>query len=142
MQIGKSGTTGPVPAVAFNSPFRIETSFIVAISVRKHPFYTRNEDDIEIELPVTLREAVLGANLEVPTPAGHVVMTIPENTNTGTRLRVKGKGVARPDGSRGDLHVVIKVMLPERADPDLKSFMRRWSGAEKQNPRQHLDKAA
>jgi DnaJ-class molecular chaperone len=115
---------------------------IVTIAVRPHPFYTRHGDDIEIALPVTLREAVLGSRLEAPTPAGRVLMTIPKNANTGTRLRLRGKGAARPDGSRGDCYVVLKVMLPEQPDPDLERFVRNWPAGEKQNPRQHLEKAA
>lgn len=115
---------------------------IFTITVRPHPLYTRHDDDVEIALPVTLREAVLGAPVEVPTPAGRVVMKIPKNANTGTRLRLRGKGAARPNGSRGDLYVVLKVMLPEQPDPDLERFVTNWPAGEKHNPRQHLEKAA
>jgi DnaJ-class molecular chaperone len=115
---------------------------IVSIVVRPHPFYTRKGDDIEIELPVTLREAVLGAKLEIPTPAGDVVMSVPQNANTGTRLRLKGRGVLRTDGSRGDAYVVLRVMLPERPDPELEAFVQRWQGGQKTNPRRNLEQAA
>jgi len=116
---------------------------IVTLEVRPHPSFTRKgADDIEIELPVTLREAVLGAKLEVPTPAGRVVMNIPKGANTGTRLRLKGKGAPRADRSRGDAFVVLRVMLPEQPDPELEAFVQRWPAGEKQNPQRHLEAAA
>jgi DnaJ-class molecular chaperone len=110
--------------------------------VRPHPFYTRRGDDIELELPISLREAVLGARLQVPTPAGRVFMTVPKGANTGTRLRLKGKGAARRDGSRGDTYVVLKVMLPEGGDADLEAFVRLWPAGETQNPRALLEETA
>ena len=66
---------------------------IVTVEVRPHPFFTSNGDDIDIHLPVSLREAVLGAKVEVPTPAGPVVMSVPKGANTGTRMRLKARGV-------------------------------------------------
>lgn len=115
---------------------------IVTICVRPHPFYTRNGDDIEIELPITLREAVLGAKLQVPTPAGRVMMNVPRGSNTGTCLRLKERGAPRSNGSRGDAYVILKVMLPERADPDLEAFVQRWPAGEAQNPRRKMEEAA
>jgi DnaJ-class molecular chaperone len=109
--------------------------------VRPHPFFTRKGDDIEFVLPVTLREAVLGAKLEVPTPTGRVRMSIPKAASSGTRLRLKGKGVPRRDGSHGDEYVVLSVVLPERPDPELEDFVQRWPAGEGQNPRRHLEGA-
>jgi DnaJ-class molecular chaperone len=114
---------------------------LVTISVRPHPFFTRKGDDIELVLPVTLREAVLGAQLEVPTPTGRVRMTIPKGASSGTRLRLRGKGVSRRDGSRGDEYVVLSVVLPDRPDPELEAFVERWSAGQSQNPRSHLEGA-
>jgi DnaJ-class molecular chaperone len=115
---------------------------IITVEVRPHPFFSRKGDDIEIELPVTLREAVLGAKLEVATPAGRVMMRVPKGASTGTRLRLRRKGVAQPDGSRGDAYVVLKVVLPERPDPELEAFVQRWSTGAKQNPRRRRGQAA
>lgn len=112
---------------------------LITLGILPHPFFTRNGYDVEIELHVSLREAVLGAKLEVPTPAGRVIMNIPKGANTGTRLRLKGKGVARADQSRGDAIVVLKVMLPRQPDPELEAFVQRWPAGEKQNPRHHLE---
>jgi DnaJ-class molecular chaperone len=115
---------------------------LIEIEVRPHAFMQREGDDIVVELPITLREAVLGASIEVLTPTGRVRMTIPKGANTGTRLRLRGRGVPRADGSRGDEFVTLKVMLPEKPDSALETFIRDWHGADDQNPRRHLEDAA
>jgi DnaJ-class molecular chaperone len=99
---------------------------LVEIDVRPHPFFTRKGDDIHIELPISLKEAVLGGKIKVPTPSGPVTMSIPKWANTGTALRLKGKGVPRADGSRGDEYVRLKIMLPEKPDPELERFVAQW----------------
>jgi DnaJ-class molecular chaperone len=115
---------------------------LVAITVEPHPFFTREGDNIEIDLPITLREAVLGTTVSVPTPTGPVRMTVPKNSNTGTRLRLRGKGVARADGPHGDEYVTLKIVLPERPDPELEKFAAGWSADRDWNPRRHLEDAA
>jgi DnaJ-class molecular chaperone len=99
---------------------------LIEIAVRPHPFFTRKGDDIHVELPISLREAVLGGKMQVPTPSGSVAMTIPKWTNTGAVLRLKGKGAPRPDGRRGDEYVTLKVMLPKEPDPELERFVAQW----------------
>jgi DnaJ-class molecular chaperone len=64
--------------------------------------------------------------VKVPTPSGEVSMTVPRWANTGTVLRLKGQGVPRPGGSRGDEYVTVKVMLPEKPDPELEKFIAQW----------------
>jgi DnaJ-class molecular chaperone len=112
---------------------------LITVEVGPHPFFTRKGDDIELELPVTLAEAVLGARLDVPTPSGAVRMSVPKGSNTGTRLRLKGKGVTRA-GKSGDEYVTLKVMLPEGEDKELEEFVRRWSEGKTQNPRRHMER--
>jgi DnaJ-class molecular chaperone len=114
---------------------------LIEVEVRPHPFFTRKDDIIEIEVPITLREAILGAKLDVPTATGPVRMTIPKGANTGTRLRLRGKGIPRADGSHGDEYVTFKVVLPDQPDADLEEFVRRWSGSQGHNPRRHLEDA-
>jgi DnaJ-class molecular chaperone len=100
------------------------------IEVRPHPAFTRKEHDIWAELPVTLAEALLGGRIEVPTVDGTVSMTVPAGSNSGTRLRVRGKGAPLPDGhGRGDHYVTLKVMLPEPPDPELTKLVQEWSAA-------------
>lgn len=108
---------------------------LIQIEVRAHPFFTLKGDDIYAEVPISLREAVLGGKISVPTPTGPVTMTVPKWSNTGTVLRLKGKGAARPDKSRGDEYVTLKVMLPEKPDPELERFVAQWQSTRNDVPR-------
>ena len=99
---------------------------LVEIAVRPHRTFTRKDDDIHIELPISLREAVLGGKVDVPTPDGAVTMTVPRWSNTGSVLRLKGKGVPRRDGSRGDQYVTLEVMLPAKPDAELERLISQW----------------
>jgi DnaJ-class molecular chaperone len=112
---------------------------LVEVEVQPHKLFTRKDDDLHVELPISLTEAVLGGQLDVPTPTGAVRMTVPKGSNTGRVLRLKGKGVARKDGSRGDEFVTLKVMLPEGSDPELEEFARRWQAGKTHDPRRSLE---
>jgi len=83
--------------------------------------------DLHVDVPISLPEAVLGGKIEVETPDGPVTMTVPEGANTGTVLRLKGKGAARPDSTRGDQLVHLTVILPAKPDKELTAFVRRWA---------------
>jgi DnaJ-class molecular chaperone len=111
---------------------------LIEIEVRPHHIFTRKGDDIHVELPISLREAVLGGKVKVPTPSGAVTMNVPKWSNTGTVLRLKGQGVPRPGGGRGDEYVALKVMLPERPDPELEKFVSQWRPAEVHSPREAM----
>jgi DnaJ-class molecular chaperone len=102
---------------------------LIEIAVQPHPLFRRDGDDIRVEVPISLREAVLGGKIEVPTPSGSVTMTVPKWSNTGTVLRLKGKGVPRPRGGAGDEYVTLKIMLPEKPDPELEKFVAQWRPA-------------
>ncbi|WP_426437405.1 DnaJ C-terminal domain-containing protein [Bradyrhizobium genosp. P] len=110
---------------------------LIEISVLPHPYFTRKGDDIYLDLPISIREAVLGAKVAIPTPTGTVTATVPKWSNTGRVLRLKGRGVPHPDGSKGDEYVTLKIMLPNKPDPELERFVSRWKLAE-QNPRQSM----
>jgi DnaJ-class molecular chaperone len=112
---------------------------LVEIDVEPHGFFTRKGDDIHLELPISLPEAVLGAKLDVPTPSGPVRMTVPKGANTGTVLRLRGKGAQRSDKTHGDEYVTLKIVLPQQLDPEIEEFARRWQAGQSQNPRQHLE---
>jgi DnaJ-class molecular chaperone len=107
---------------------------LVELEIRPHPLFRRDGDDIRIDLPISLAEAVLGAKVEVPTPSGPVSMTVPKGVNTGKVMRLRGKGVPRQGGSRGDLYATLQVVLPEE-DPELEAFVRNWSAGRAHNPR-------
>jgi len=98
------------------------------VKIEPHPIFARDGADITMDLPVTLGEAALGAKVTVPTLDGRVALTVPPGSNTGTVLRLKGKGI--PKGrTRGDQLVTLRVTLPETIDSDLESFLRRWSNS-------------
>ncbi len=107
---------------------------LIEIEVRPHRIFTRKGDDIHIDLPISLREAVLGGEVVAPTPAGKVMMKVPKWTNTNAVLRLKGKGARRLDGTSGDEFVTLKIMLPEKPDPELEKFVAGWRG--EYSPRQ------
>ena len=108
---------------------------IVTIEIAPHRFYTREGTNILLELPVTLKEAVLGAKVKVPTPEGPVMLTIPKGTTSGKVLRLKERGFVGKDGKRGDQLVALEVDVPSE-DPELQRFAESWSGGG--NPRAGL----
>jgi DnaJ-class molecular chaperone len=108
---------------------------LVTISIQPHPFYRREGNDIRMDLPVTLKEAVLGAKVKVPTPEGPVMLTIPKGSSSGKVLRLKGRGFTDKSGKRGDQLVSLEIELPS-GDPELQAFAESWSGGG--NPRAGL----
>jgi DnaJ-class molecular chaperone len=110
---------------------------LIEISIRSHRFFVRHGDDIHIELPISLREAVLGARVKAPTPTGQVMLNIPKGSNTGAILRLRGKGVPRQDG-HGDELVKLKVMLPDKPDAELEAFLSTWAPGEGDDPRKDM----
>lgn len=115
---------------------------LVEIGVRPHPVFARQDNDILIELPITLDEAVLGGKVEVPTVTGRVAMTIPKGATSGQILRLKGKGVVPRTGAPGDQLVTLKIVTPERIDPELEAFMREWRAKHHYDPRRKLKEKA
>jgi DnaJ-class molecular chaperone len=109
---------------------------LIEIEIRPDPSFTRQGDDIYLELPVTLTEAVLGARIKVPTATGAVTMAVPKGSNTGAILRLKGKGVPNHAGGHGDQLVKLKVMLPKEPNPELEAFVSGWESGKIYKPRE------
>jgi len=108
----------------------------VEIHVAPHPDFRRRGNDIHVELPIALHEAVLGAKVRVPTIGKAVSMTVPANSNNGDTLRLKGRGVpAAEDRPAGDQIVTLRVQLPEKSDDELKSFLADWAKTHAYDPR-------
>ena len=108
----------------------------VEVHIQPHAFFTRKDNDVHMELPITLQEAILGATLQIPTVHGKVSMKIPPGSNTGATLRLKGKGIVdRKTKSKGDQYVKLKVVLPDKPDEDLKSFVEGWAETHGYDPR-------
>lgn len=114
---------------------------LIEISVRPHPVFKREGDDIIVEVPITFDEAVLGGKVEVPTIGGRVFATVPPGSNTGQMLRLKGRGIKTKSGT-GDQLVKLSVVLPERIDDDLKGFAETWREAHRYDPRRKLKEQA
>ena len=108
---------------------------IVTIELSPHPFFVREGTNIRLSLPVTLKEAVLGAKVRVPTPEGAVMLTVPKGSTSGKLLRLKGRGFTAKDGTRGDQLVQLAVDLPA-GDAELERFAAEWDGGG--NPRAAL----
>nr|WP_255712611.1 J domain-containing protein [Rhodopirellula sp. JC740] len=111
---------------------------ILIIQVDKHPFYKRNGNHLELKLPITLAEAVLGAKVDVPTPAGTITLSVPAGSSSGKRLRLKGQGVRNPKGADGDLIVELQIQLPESIDDESKKLIEQFNEANPMQPRESL----
>jgi DnaJ-class molecular chaperone len=103
---------------------------LAVVEIEPHPLFRREGNDILIDLPVTLKEALLGAKVEVPTIEGPVTMTIPPYSGEGSRLRLRGRGI---DG--GHQIAVLHVVMPKGPEPALEEFLRGWTPRDDSNPR-------
>jgi DnaJ-class molecular chaperone len=100
---------------------------LVEINIRPHSFFTRIGDDIKLQVPIGIDEAVLGTELEVPTVSGKVLLKIPKGINSGRILRLKSKGVTNArTGAVGDQLVEVQITLPATIDADLEAAMMEW----------------
>ncbi|MGA9411167.1 MAG: DnaJ C-terminal domain-containing protein [Roseobacter sp.] len=105
----------------------------VTVSVRPHPVFVQDGINIEVELPITFDEAVLGTKVEVPTIEGAVVMTLPKGVSSGHRMRLKGKGIAG-----GDQFVRLRIVLPEKIDKRMEELAAGWREHASFDPRKEL----
>ena len=110
---------------------------LVQIVVEPHAFFTREGDDIHVELPITIKEAALGGEVRAPTTTGGVMLKIPKRSNTGDTLRLKGKGV-KARGGAGDEFVRLKVVMPKAPDAALDSFLAGWTPPSSYDPRREM----
>ena len=111
----------------------------LVIRVRDHPFFKRDGDDVRVDLPVTLAEALLGAEVVVPTLKGRVTLRIPPETQNGRIIRLAGQGMPRLRGSGyGDMYVTVKVVLPTKLSEEEKSCVRKIGEHHGEDVRSHL----
>lgn len=127
IRLGGQGQTGPGGA----------GDAIITISITPHRFFTREGDNIRLDLPITLDEALFGAKVKVPTVDGPVMLSVPAGSSSGKVLRLKGKGFHNRTGQRGDQLVTLMIEVPAD-DPELRNFIEGWGQKGKRNPRSGL----
>ncbi|HKU87450.1 MAG TPA: DnaJ C-terminal domain-containing protein [Casimicrobiaceae bacterium] len=108
------------------------------IGVESHPLYRADGLDLYMELPLAPWEAVLGANVELPTPAGRIALKVPPGTHAGQKLRLAGRGLARPDGTAGHLYAVAQIVVPTVVDERQRTLYGQLQDASTFSPRAHL----
>jgi DnaJ-class molecular chaperone len=111
--------------------------YIVTV-VSPHRYFHRDGNDIYVDLPVTIGEAVLGATIKVPTIDGHATIKVPRGTRGGQKLRIRGEGVGGHAGRRGDEYVVVKITVPKSVDDRSRELIEEFSGINDYDPRKGL----
>jgi len=111
---------------------------LIEIHIAPHAHFRRDGDNILLDLPVSVAEAVLGARVTVPTVTGPVAMTIPKGSDSGRQLRLRGKGIQRRGGSAGDQIVTLRIVIGAADDPELAAFLEEWAGKHPADPRRGM----
>jgi len=112
---------------------------LIEIVINDHPLFRREGNDIHLDLPVTLAEAVSGAKVNIPTIDGKVAMTIPKGSSSGRVMRLKGRGaIDQKSKKRGDQYVRLQIMLPTEPDEDLEKAVAKWAEGKSQDVRSHM----
>jgi DnaJ-class molecular chaperone len=110
---------------------------LITVSIAPHAFFKVDGNDLRVDLPITLYEAVLGGKVRVPTLGNPVELSIPKNTSSGRTFRLKGKGLPKA-GTVGDLFVITRIVLPDGNDAELEALMQKWWDGQPYNPRSDL----
>ena len=112
---------------------------IIEIQVQPHPHFTREDQDLQIEVPISIAEAILGARIEVPTLSGLKTVPIPAGTSSGKKLRLRGQGVpAHGKVEAGDLFVVTKIVVPRASDEESQKLIKQYDERNPLSPRDEL----
>lgn len=99
---------------------------LIELAIKPHPIYRPENGALVMDLPITVPDAVLGGKVEAPTPDGPVTLTVPKGSNSGAKLRLKGRGLSDAKGHRGDLFARLVVTLPDTQDAELEKFAEQW----------------
>lgn len=133
-----SGQTIRLRGQGWPSPGGKPGDALITVNVAPHPLFKPDGSDLRIDLPISLYEAVLGGKVRVPTLDGAVELAIPAGTSSGRTFRLRGKGLKTRDGA-GDLLATVRIVLPDRADDELKELMRKWRDGKPYNPRADME---
>lgn len=105
---------------------------LIEVHINKHPFFTVKNNDIHLDLPISLDEAVLGGKVTIPTISGKIALTIPKNSSSGKIMRLKDKGATDPKTKKkGDQFVKLMIVLPSEIDSELEKSVKKWSSKNK-----------
>ena len=128
------GQTIRLKGQGMTGPGDVAGDALITITVAPHPYFERDGQNLKLDLPVTLYEAVLGGKVRVPTLDGAVDLAIPANTSGGRTFRLRGKGLPGKTGA-GDLMATVRLVLPDQPDPKLDELMREWRDGRPYDPR-------
>jgi len=110
---------------------------LITVNVAPHPYFVRDGDNLRVDVPITLYEAVLGGKVRVPTLGGAVELNLPAATSSGRTFRIAGKGMPAK-GKAGDLYATVRIALPDKGDRELEELMRKWQEQNPYDPRKDL----
>ncbi len=111
---------------------------MITVSIAPHPVFKVDGQDLRVDLPIALYEAVLGGKVRVPTLSGAVELSIPKNTSSGRIFRLKGKGLPKAGAANGDLFITTRIVLPDGNDAELEALMEKWRTDHPYHPRSDL----
>ncbi len=110
----------------------------VRVNVPPHPFFGRRGNDLTLTLPITFAEAAMGAEVKIPTLDGSVTLKIPAGTSSGQTFRIRGRGISRPDGTKGDILATVHVAVPKKISKRKQELVQQLAEGE-ESPRKHLE---
>jgi DnaJ-class molecular chaperone len=112
---------------------------LITVHIQPHAHFRRDGLDLIVRVPVTIAEAALGGKVDVPTPHGEITLKVPPGTSTGTRLRAKGQGIKKTDGTSGDLYAEIQLAIPKQIDEESAELIRQLDSRLNFDPRKELE---
>ncbi|PQO46681.1 DnaJ C-terminal domain-containing protein [Blastopirellula marina] len=111
---------------------------LINVHVEPHRCFIRNGKNLEVKVPITLQEAALGGKVDVPTPHGTITITVPPNSSSGKRLRIRGQGVKPKSGDPGDLYAELQIKMPNELDEKAQDLIRDLGKLYDEDPRKDL----
>lgn len=111
---------------------------LIKVKTTPHPYFRRQGKRLDVRVPISLAEAIVGAKIDVPTPHGTITLTIPPNSSSGGKLRLKGQGVKGTSGTPGDLFAELQIVLPETLNDEERDQLQAILEKHSDNPREDL----
>jgi len=124
-----------LPGLGRAAPNGIAGNLFLTIHIEEHPYFSRRGNNLYVNVPISLKEAVFGAKIDVPTPKGNVTLTVPAGASSGMKLRIKQCGVASSTGGTGDMFAMLQVVLPQKWSDADKALLEKLQTEPEQPPR-------